>query len=508
MAALATLGFAPGAGAAPGADVTGDGVGDLVVGVPGEDSDVGAAQVIAGGAGGLAGGGFAQQGVEDIGDAAEAEDRFGSSVAVGDFNDDGHADFAVGVPGEDVSRGAVHVIFGGSPGVTDVILRLGGGGLPGFADEGDRFGSAVAAGDFNGDGIDDLVAGAPGYDFIISAPVLDTIPAAGAAVVVPGGFSGFDTAESTLFMQGHGLADEPDPFDTFGAALAVGDITGDGRHDLAVGAPGELLVTADGAGAVSVIRAGRNGLTRRGDAFLTQASRGVPGRPSFDDSFGRALAVADFDRDGFEDVAVGVRGEGSVDDLSPSGPGAVVVVPGARKVTGRGSQLIDQDSRGIRGEAGVSEAFGTALAAADFDRNRAPDLAIGIPNEGSLASRPGAAAVLYSRPGDGLVAAGDQIWMQAEDGLGGLGNPGDAFGTALAAGEFNSDRFPDLAVGDPREQVFEGGLQDAGALTAIYGGADGLAPAGNQLLYQGLGGVLDIAEDEDGFASALSGQLP
>jgi hypothetical protein len=103
-------------------------------------------------------------------DSVETGDLFGYSLAAGDFNGDGRADLAVGVPREDFSgfldAGAVNVIYGSAAGLTipgnqfwtqDSINR--------GAGTGDLFAWALGTGDFNGDGRSDLAIGVPYEDF-------------------------------------------------------------------------------------------------------------------------------------------------------------------------------------------------------------------------------------------------------------------------------------------------------------------------------------------------------
>ena len=116
--------------AAARADFNGDGIGDLAVGVPFEDVDgnldAGAVNVLYGSATGLTASGdqFWTQNSTGVLDDAEAGDAFGSSLANGDFNNDGFSDLAIGVPSEDVAgpvanAGAVSVLYGSATGLTD-----------------------------------------------------------------------------------------------------------------------------------------------------------------------------------------------------------------------------------------------------------------------------------------------------------------------------------------------------------------------------------------------------
>jgi hypothetical protein len=411
-----------------------------------------------------------------------------SDVAA-DFNNDGVADLAIGVPGEAVGgpendiAGAVNVLYGADGGLSGSGAQLFSqvGGTVEFRD---RFGEALAAGDFNGDGVTDLAGGASGED-------VDGVRDAGAVSVLYGSSGGLTTAGGRLFTQVGSAAEEQD---WFGWALAAGDFNRDGFADLAVGAPYESVGSTFAAGAVSVLYGSPGGLTTSGGRLFTQVASAVEGG----DQFGSALAAADFNRDGFVDLAAGAPGEAVG---SAVGAGAVSVLPGsAAGLTATGGRLVTQ----VGGTVEASDQFGAALVPGDFNQDGFADLAAGAPSErvgttigaGAVSVLPGSAA--------GLMATGGRLFTQ----VGGVAERWDIFGFALAAGDFNQDGFADLAAAAPLEDV--GTVDDAGALSTLYGSTSGLTTSGGQLFTQ-VGGLMEAGDEfgeqlaagdfnDDGFA--------
>jgi hypothetical protein len=388
-----------------------------------------------------------------------------SDVAA-DFNGDGVADLAVGVPGENDIAGAVNILYGAGSGLSgsgaQAFFQVGGA-----AEFRDRFGSALAAGDFNGDGVADLAAGASGED-------VGSVADAGAVSVLYGGAGGLTTAGGRLFTQNSsGVPGTAEEQDWFGWALAAGDFNRDGFADLAVSAPSESVGSAFAAGAVSVLYGSAGGLTTSGGRLFTQ----VAGAVEVGDQFGSALAAGDFNRDGFVDLAAGAPGEAVG---SAGGAGAVSVLSGsAAGLTATGGRLFTQ----VGGAVEAGDQFGAALAPGDFNRDGVADLAVGAPSE-RVGSTVGAGAVSVL-PGSaaGLTATGGRLFTQ----LGSAPEPFDIFGFALAAGDFNRDGFADLAAAAPLEDV--GSVGDAGALSVLPGSTDGLTTTGGRLFTQVAGAV-------------------
>ncbi|MGZ0186567.1 MAG: beta strand repeat-containing protein, partial [Alphaproteobacteria bacterium] len=167
-------------------------------------------------------------------------DLSGTSVSfAGDINNDGFDDVIIGAYGANTQTGEAFVVFGNAVGFAPNLALSALNGANGFrlrgVDSGDRAGSAVSgAGDINGDGIDDLIIGAPyadlrgGFENSGEAYVVFGKTAAFAATVDLGTLDGADG------LQINGI----DAGGQLGAAVGDGgDLNGDGIDDLAVGAP-------------------------------------------------------------------------------------------------------------------------------------------------------------------------------------------------------------------------------------------------------------------------------
>ena len=340
---------------------------------------------------------------------AAAPGRLGSACAAGfDWNGDGVPDLVAGAPAAD--DGAIVIWDGAAP---ESVLAVIAGRTPL-----EKFGASLAVVPIAGDPFDGLAVGSPG---------------AGAGRGRVDVFRGGRSANVPAFVLDGRLAGE-----LFGTSVAAAaDVDGDHLADLVVGSPG-----SSGAGHAYVYRGG----ALAGPPAWTLAA-GVDG------AFGQAVAGAgDVNGDGLGDLLVsgpslpGGNGAGTVHLLFGGAPGA------------RLSRVI------LEGES-IGDGFGTALAAAgDLDGDGFADFAVGAPLSDRVAPDAGAVFVYHGSPRfaavPGLVLTGREA--------------GDFFGSALAGGgDLDFDGTPDLVIGSPGANVGSPGQgEGAGAVDVLYGGSD------------------------------------
>ena len=352
---------------------------------------------------------------------------------------------------------------------------------------------AAAPQDFNGDGYADLAVGTPFEDVGAAAD-------AGAVTVLYGSAAGLTAAGSQQWTQDSpGVPDSAEAGDQFGVALSCGDFDGDGYDDLAVGSNREDLTAVD-VGAVHVLFGSAAGLTGTGSAMWYQGQAGNLETAETSDQFGAALSSADYDADGWDDLAIGVPYEdvGSVD-----GAGQVMILFGSvLGLTNLGAEIWNQNSAGVADSAEYADDFGYRLASGDFNGDGRGDLAVGLPYENvGATSDAGAVCILFGTD-FGLTGEGSQFLSQGNAGIADSAEANDSLGWALAAGDFDGDGYTDLAAGVPLEDL--GSAEDAGAVHVLYGSPSGLTGTGDQLLTQTWLATGNLSESNDWFGYALA----
>jgi hypothetical protein len=387
-------------------------------------------------------------------------DRFGSALAnLGDLESDGVTDLAVGTPFNDdggTNRGAVWVLFMDDTGEVDTEQKISHttGGFNRDLDDGDEFGSALAAiGDLDNDNVFDLAVGVPGDDrggtdrgglWILFLDIDGTVLDSQKIADDTGGFNG-------------NLDDD----DRFGSAIAeIGDLDGDGVTDLAVGAP----MADDGvndAGAVWILFMNTDGTVDSSEK-ISRISGGFDGTIRADDHFGAALAgIGDLNNDGIPDLAVGAPGY----DRRGSERGAVWVLFLNSDGSVLAEQLIADREGDFEGRLRNDDRFGSALAnVRDLNNDGVPDIAAGAPNDDDGADNAGAVWILLMTV-DGTVDGWQKVSRSAGE-LNANLDADDNFGAAIAGmGNLDNNNIDDIAVGTPGN---DDGGEDQGAVWMLF----------------------------------------
>ncbi|GAA0368527.1 hypothetical protein GCM10010151_68060 [Actinoallomurus spadix] len=328
--------------------------------------------------------------------------------------------------------------------------------------------------DLDGDGYGDLVIGAPAAS------------GGGRVTVVYGSRNGVDLGHHQVLapLRSGGA---------FGTAVVTADFDGDGRTDLAVGAPGH--------GTIEIFGGTRSGLSRR--AVLT------PG-----DGAGRALAVGDVDHDGRPDLLAAGNSALLIIGFTAGVPKIVTTVKGhasrrvaiaAGDLNGDGYadaawnadgvlRLLHGSRTGLRPVPGTASVGSTGgLAIADVNGDRRGDVVAGDPGGAH-----GGLVKVY--PGGDL--GHPRAYGQDTEGVPGKGETGDEFGAAVVARDRDGDGRADVVVGAPGEAIGE--RRNAGAVTVLRGDAHWSLGAGSSSFSQDTEGVPGVAETGDRYGAALS----
>lgn len=277
-------------------DVTGDGIDDVVVGVPGENAAAGQVQVIPGMAGRdepplrRPAGPRWTQNTTGVPSTSERNDIFGYALALADVDGDGGHDIVVGAPGENADRGAVTTLFGDATGrVTAAGAQTrtqDSTGVEGVAAAGDLFGYSVAAGPLDADGFADVAVGTPSDE-------LGSVVNAGSVTLLRGSSAGLSTAGyggSRITQNTTDVPGTAERGDSLGRTVAVSPVQGLAVHNLLVAVPGEDIGALTNVGQSVTLTATPSGPSGTGSRALYAGSPGVAGAAEANSFWGVGLS--------------------------------------------------------------------------------------------------------------------------------------------------------------------------------------------------------------------------
>ena len=486
-------------------DTDGDGILDLVVGSPGDDTGATNSGSI-----------FVYRGIEgalfetepmNVLPGLRGSDQLGTAVAVCDVNGDGFGDLIGSAIlteqrfRDDTLRdqGAILVFLGSPEGLAEAPTEI----LDGFHfdDEGQwvpahglRLGLAMAAGDFDGDGLCDIAATS------LNHPHPTTDRNDGMIQV----FAGRAPVDDPEYPDPGGLgpvpvqiivADEEEVRDSaLGRRMVAGDLNGDGLDDLILGQHG-YDVSGDNRGAIKVFSGGSFNGPVQAYTSASEADWSWSGN-SGNDALGINLAMGDFDQDGVLDLLVSAWADESEADDAINGTGAVHVLLGRRDewpdstpvLTAVGIQagerfgeavtlLGDTDGDGdsnllvmasrtndlgiilgrpyeVSGDDGslrpmnlpgqaAGHRFGRSVSLVQIEAGEPPAVLVGSPNSARLPTHTTAGETwLFTH--DNVDESGSMTPFQ----LSGLPdhNRGDLFGSSVGSGDFDGDGTVDLVT--------------------------------------------------------------
>jgi hypothetical protein len=402
---------------------------------------------------------------------AAAGDETGISVSgAGDVNGDGRDDVIVSAyqaNANGMDSGAAYVLYGKAVPTAVTLSNAGLSPQDGFlirgAGAGDFAGTAVAgAGDVNGDGRDDVIVGA---DF---APANGAM--SGAAYVIYGKpAQGTITLDNTALPAADGyLIKGAGASETAGSNVAgIGDVNGDGKADVAVGA---FNADANGAnsGAVYVLYGKSTPATiTLNDTALPAADGYLIKGATGNEGLGAVADAGDVNGDGRRDLIVGapfVPGDGSE-------VGAAYVVYG--KATPSTLTLDDTAMPAADGDlikgAAMGDRAGLSVGAADLNGDGKSDAIVGAPNADANGADSGAAYVVYGKATPATVTLSNTALPSAQGFLVIGAAAGDEAGDSVAGvGDVNGDGRADAAIG---AYFADGNGTNSGAAYVLYGGA-------------------------------------
>ncbi|MFF3883544.1 FG-GAP and VCBS repeat-containing protein [Streptomyces sp. NPDC001914] len=355
----------------------------------------------------------------------EADDMFGEVRTAADFDGDGYGDLAVAATGENGSHGTdqgnVTILWGSASGLsTGTTLPNKNPGRNNY------MGKDLAAGDFNGDGKQDLAVINGSMTYVYRGP--------------------FKRSGTT------GTVTKLDKTSSFNAtALISGKVNGDTKTDLAI--IGDVVTLDYIASDVWFIKGGTSSLTPANSLRLESES----GNGGSSERGGDGV-IADFNKDGYGDIAVGTS-------LYSQHKGRVSVWYGSSAGPSRNARFT-QSTSGVAGTPENYDEFGSSISAGDVNGDGYADLAVGVRGEEIDGKDYAGGVHVFKGRASGLSGTGSQWFARNTPGVPGALTADDQFGGLVRLRDTNGDGKADLyvsATGDLRLPGSASGITTTGA---------------------------------------------
>jgi len=440
------------------------------------------------------------------------QDLAGHAVSgAGDVNGDGFEDFIIGAHQSDpngvANAGTSYVVFGNGSGFGSSLNLSTLNGTNGFALEGATAGefsgiSVASAGDVNGDGFDDVVIGARGYNNN------------GSSYVVFGSDAGFGATfdlgslELGSGVEGFKITGIDAEFSDITVSSA-GDFNGDGIDDIIIGSQGGDPGGVANAGESYVVFGQAGGFGATLDVSTLNGTNGftISGADASDNA-GLAVSAGDLNNDGYDDVVVGGF---LADPNGANDAGEIYVVYGGEGVQPADVNVSTLDGTNgfvINGTEAGAQAGRAISSAGDVNGDGIDDLLIGAP-KGDYDL--GGAYVVYGQDG-GHGASMDLDNLDGTNGfrIVGASDGGEAGYSVASAGDINGDGFDDILVGAPKSNFFDSyygyDIIQGGETFVVFGTAAGFDATLNLSQLDGRNGFIvnGPQEDNDNLGNSVS----
>jgi len=299
-------------------------------------------------------------------------DYFSRVARIGDLDNNGVIDIAVGAYGDDdgsTNRGAVWILFLNTDGSVLNYQKISAteGGFSGQLSSSDHFGNSISSlGDIDGDGITDIAVGSPMDD--------DGNTDTGAVWILFLNADGTVKTHQKISKHYGNFMGDIDPHDYFGMSVSnIGDFDNDGIVDLAVGASGDYDGHGERTGALWLLFLNNNG-TVKDHAKISATHGNFSGELEAGDRFGRSCSnIGDLDENGVDDIIVGAH----FDDDGDSNQGAIWVLFMNMDGTVKSHQKISETQGNFNGDLNYNDQFGiSSTSLGDIDSDGITDIMI------------------------------------------------------------------------------------------------------------------------------------